>query len=78
MTSTLSATSLKDSLWETLNKVKSRRLLPGHADAIASQAREILRTVKIQLAISGQTNRPVPYEVIEFSEGKKKRAKVQP
>jgi len=69
----LSAVNLKDSLWETLNKVKSRKLLPGHADAIAAQAREILRTVKMQLAISGQTNRPVPYEVIEFSEGKKKK-----
>lgn len=75
MNNVLSATSLKDSLWETLNKVKTRKLLPGHADAIASQAREILRTVKIQLAISGQTNRPVPYEVVEFSEGKKKPTK---
>jgi len=70
---TLTATSLKESLWETLNKVKGRKLLPGHADAIASQAREILRTIKIQLAISGHTNRPVPYEVVEFSEGKKKK-----
>ena len=70
---TLTATNLKESLWETLNKVKSKKLLPGHADAIAAQAREILRTVKIQLAISGQTNRAVPYEVIEFSEGKKKK-----
>ena len=69
----LTATSLKESLWGTLNQVKNRRLLPGHADAIASQAREILRTIKIQLAISGQTNRPVPYEVVEFSEGKKKK-----
>lgn len=69
----LTAVNLKDSLWETLNKVKTRKLLPGHADAIAAQAREILRTIKMQLAISGQTNRPVPYEVVEFSEGKKKK-----
>jgi len=48
-------------------------MLPGHADAIAAQAREILRTVKVQLQISGQTNRPVPTEVVEFSEGKVKR-----
>jgi hypothetical protein len=53
--------------------VKGKRMLPGHADAVASQAREILRTVKVQLQISGQTNRPVPVEVIEFSEGKVKR-----
>ena len=67
----LTAVNLKDALWSTLNKVRSKKLLPGHADAIAAQAREILRTVKMQLAISGQTNRPVPFEVIEFSEGNK-------
>ena len=66
----LSAVNLKNSLWEVLNKVKSKKLLPGHADAIACQAREILRTVKMQLLVSGQTNRPVPYDVIEFSESK--------
>jgi hypothetical protein len=38
----LTATTLKESLWGTLNQVKNRKLLPGHADAIASQAREIL------------------------------------
>jgi hypothetical protein len=49
-------------------------MLPGQSDAVASQELEILRTVKVQLQISGQTNRPVPIEVIEFSEGQKKRA----
>ena len=72
--STLTASNLKEALWATLNSVKSKRMLPGHADAVASQAREILRTVKVQLQISGQTNRAVPIEVIEFSEGKTKRA----
>jgi len=71
----LSAVNLKNSLWEVLNKVKNKRLLPGHADAIASQAREILRTVKMQLLVSGQTNRPVPYDVIEFSESKAAKRK---
>jgi hypothetical protein len=69
----LTASNLKEALWITLNQVKAKRMLPGHADAVASQAREILRTVKVQLQISGQTNRPVPVEVIEFSEGKVKR-----
>lgn len=70
----LTATSLKEALWTTLNQVKSKKMLPGHADAVAAQAREILRTVKIQLLISGQTARPVPSAVVEFSEGKIKRA----
>jgi hypothetical protein len=42
--------------------------MPNRADAIAAQSREILRTVKVQLQISGQTQRPVPQEIIEFSE----------
>jgi hypothetical protein len=71
--SILTASNLKEALWATLNQVKAKRMLPGHADAVASQAREILRTVKVQLQISGQTNRPVPFEVIEFSEGAKSR-----
>lgn len=73
MNNVLTATSLKESLWETLNKLKAKKLLPGHGDAIAAQAREILRTIKLQLQISGQTNRTVPYEVVEFSEGKRKK-----
>ncbi len=72
-TVTLTASNLKDALWTTLNQVKAKKMLPGHADAVACQAREILRTVKVQLQISGQTNRPVPVEIIEFSEGKIKR-----
>ena len=69
VTNVLTASSLKDALWNTLNQVKSKKILPGHADAVASQAREILRTVKVQLMVSGATNRPVPNEVVEFSEG---------
>lgn len=69
----LTANSLREALWTTLNQVKAKKMLPGHADSIAAQAREILRTVKVQLQISSQINRPVPVEVVEFSEGKVKR-----
>jgi len=72
-TLTLTASNLKEALWTTLNQVKSKKMIPGHADAVAAQAREILRTIRVQLQISGQTNRPVPVEVIDFSEGKVKR-----
>lgn len=41
---------------------------PNQGDAIASQAREILRTIKIQLQISAHTKRSVPQDVIEFTE----------
>jgi hypothetical protein len=64
----LTAGNLKDALWETLHGIKSNMIPPSHGDAIASQAREILRTVKVQLQISNQTKRSVPAEVITFSE----------
>jgi hypothetical protein len=41
---------------------------PGQADAVASQAREILRTLNVQLRVSQQAKRPVPTDVIHFSE----------
>lgn len=66
--SVLTATALKTALWDTLNSIKGDTMQPGQGDAIASQAREILRTVKIQLQIANQTQRNVPVEVIEFSE----------
>ncbi len=64
----LTATNLKGALWNTLSEIRSGDMQPGEGDAIASQAREILRTVKVQLQIAAQTNRKVPTEVVEFSE----------
>lgn len=64
----LTASNLKDALWDTLQKVKTKKMQPGQADAVASQAREILRTVKVQLMVVGQSNRPVPMEVVRFAE----------
>lgn len=64
----LSAENLKEALWETLHMIKDGEILPGQGDAIASQAREILRTVKIQLQIAGQSKRRVPVDVVDFAE----------
>lgn len=64
----LSAENLKGALWETLHAIKNGDILPGQGDAIASQAREILRTVKIQLQIAGQAKRRVPTDVVDFAE----------
>ena len=66
--STLTAINLKTVLWQTLNDIKTDVMLPGQGDAIAVQAREILRTVKVQLQVAGQAKRPVPLDVVEFSE----------
>ena len=64
----LSAVSLKEALWETLNEIKSDKILPGQGDAIAAQAREILRTVKVQLQVCAQSKRNVPTAIIDFVE----------
>jgi hypothetical protein len=66
--SDLTATNLKNALWETLNAVKDGTKQPAEADAIASQAREILRTVKVQLQVVAQSKRTVPADVISFAE----------
>lgn len=67
-TSELTASNLKTALWETLNQVKAGDMQPGNADAIAAQAREILRTVKVQLQVTQQSKRSVPADVIAFAE----------
>lgn len=64
----LSAVNLKTALWETLQAIRLDLMQPGQGDAIASQAREILRTTKVQLQISQQAKRAIPLEVIEFAE----------
>jgi hypothetical protein len=64
----LTASSLKDILWETLTDLKHDNIMPNRADAIAAQSREILRTIKVQLQVAGQAKRGVPQEIIDFSE----------
>lgn len=66
--SNLSAINLKTALWETLNDIKTDKMQAGQGDAIAAQAREILRTIKVQLQIAAHTKRSVPLDVIEFTE----------
>lgn len=64
----LTGKSLKDILWVTLNEIRSGDIDAGAADAVASQAREIVRTAKVQLQISTLSKRPVPTELIKFNE----------
>lgn len=64
----LSAVNLKEVLWETLHAIKGDAMLPAQGDAIASQAREILRTVKIQMQIASQAKHRMPIDVVDFAE----------
>ena len=65
----LTAHSLKDVLWETLVDLRTEAIMPNRADAIAAQAREIIRTVKVQLQVAGQAKVPVSAEVVKFASG---------
>jgi hypothetical protein len=64
----LSSSTLKQALWDTLTELRAGSIQPGQGDAIAAQAREILRTVKVQLQVTSQAKRSVPADVIIFSE----------
>jgi hypothetical protein len=64
----LKASTLKDVLWETLIDLRGNEMPANRADAIAAQAREILRTVKTQLQVTNAAKRPVPQRIIDFAE----------
>lgn len=64
----LTATNLRNTLWETLQDIKGDKMQPAQGDAIAAQAREIIRTVRVQLQIASQGKRSIPADVISFSE----------
>lgn len=64
----LTAKNLKNVLWQSIQAVKVGKMNYADADAIATQAREILRTTHTQLRIASAANRNVPEDVIEFSE----------
>lgn len=55
-------------LWETLIDLRVNQMPANRADAIAAQAREILRTVKTQLQVTNAAKRPVPQKIVEFAE----------
>lgn len=63
----LNAVNLKDSLWATLKDLRSGKITPGAGDAVAAQAREILRTVRTQLQIFTQSGKSVTDELIDFA-----------
>lgn len=67
----LTATNLKNVLWDTLLKVKSGKMDAGQADSVATQAREILRTTSVQLKVASQSNRVIAKDVVDFAESAK-------
>jgi hypothetical protein len=66
----LNAINLKNVLWDTLNGVRRGKITTAQGDVIASQAREILRTSKVQLSIFNQAGQSVSQELIDFAKPK--------
>lgn len=69
----LNAINLKDVLWSTLKDVRSGKITPAQGDVIASQAREIIRTSKVQLAVFSQASQAVSQELIDFANPSRKQ-----
>ena len=67
-TNRLSAAALKNALWDTLSELREGQISAITAEAISSQARQILRAGRLQLRVSEQAKRSVPAELIAFSE----------
>lgn len=65
--SSLNAVALKESLWDTLQKVKTGKVTAGSGGAVAAQAREILRTIKTQISIFAASGKTVSQELVDFA-----------
>ena len=64
---TLNAATLKGQLWETLHGIKSGQIDAAKGDAIAAQAREILRTTKVQVTIMDKAKKDISQELVDFA-----------
>lgn len=64
----LSAKNLKDTLWSTLEQLKSGGTPVSEVLAVCNVAKEITRCTNTQLKISVHTGRDLAKEVVEFSE----------
>ena len=63
----LNAVTLKKQLWETLHAIKTGDMDAATGDAIASQAREILRATKTQLSIIDKARLDFTDELKQFA-----------
>jgi len=64
----LNAKNLKDKLWANLQGIEDGKVQLSQADGMASQAREILRVVKIELEITKQSGQAVTEKLKAFPE----------
>lgn len=63
----LTAINMKEILWETLNGLRRGKINAAAGDAIACQAREILRTIKTQQNILQHSGRNMTRGLVKFA-----------
>lgn len=66
-TTKLTAKNMKEVLWTTLLKLKNGKMDVAEADAMSSQAREIIKVIKTQQSILSQAGRTVTNDLIEYA-----------
>jgi hypothetical protein len=64
----LNAKNLKETLWTNLKGVQDGSVQTTQADSMASQAREILKTIKTELEICRQSGKAVSEKLQKFPE----------
>lgn len=67
MSKKLTAEALKDTLWETLQAVKQKKMTPTEANAVAAQSREIMRVVRTELEVLGIQGKKPGEKLVTFS-----------
>jgi hypothetical protein len=63
----LTADNLKNALWDTLQQVKAKNIDPTVANAVSSQAREIMRVVRTQVQIAVLQGKKPTTEMLEYT-----------
>lgn len=66
----LTASALKEILWNNLQKLEGSNADLDHINSSAGQVREILRTVNVQIKVAKMQHKAPSKEIIEFVEGK--------
>lgn len=67
----LTGKALKQELWTTLQKLKTKKVNHQTANAVASQAREILGTMRVEMDILKSISKGLSKDIIEFVDTKK-------
>ena len=62
----LTAQNLKNELWEVLKEIRSGKIEPHQAEAVATQSREIVRVLRVQQSIIRQASEKITDEMLQF------------